>query len=108
MIVGVPGTRCWPYTGSNLEAKLGFRIDIGELIRRDEQTGEAVRQFNVQFNKNAEHSTLRKYAASHSHEKRIILEFSVNAKTNAIALSDAEIQGVIREDLVKGLMKIGM
>lgn len=108
LLYGQPGTRCWPPVGGMEETKLGFRIDVGDLVIRNETTGEAVRLFNVQFNKNAENSTIRKIAQSHSHEKRIIIEIGVNVTTGQVGLTDEEIAGVVKYELLESMQTIGM
>jgi len=62
---GEPGHRAAPARGSNHDAKIGSRIDVGEIVRKDEKE---FRRYKFQLNSNAQDSTLKKKAAQDSHK----------------------------------------
>ncbi|DAA79654.1 TPA_exp: Uncharacterized protein A8136_0427 [Trichophyton benhamiae CBS 112371] len=61
---GIPGHRAAPAKGGNHDAKIGSRIDVGEIIKK---AGKDYRRYKFQLNLNAEDSTLKKMAAQDSH-----------------------------------------
>jgi hypothetical protein len=61
---GEPGHRAAPARGGNHDARIGSRIDVGELIKK---AGKEYRRYKFQLNLNAQDSTLKKKAAQDSH-----------------------------------------
>ncbi|KAI9923367.1 hypothetical protein ASPWEDRAFT_403846 [Aspergillus wentii DTO 134E9] len=61
---GEPGHRAAPARGGNHDARIGSRIDVGEIIKK---AGKEYRRYKFQLNSNAQDSTLKKKAAQDSH-----------------------------------------
>ncbi|KAF2241905.1 hypothetical protein BU26DRAFT_525015 [Trematosphaeria pertusa] len=62
---GEPGHRAAPARGGNHDARIGSRIDVGEIIKK---AGKEFRRYKFQLNSNAQDSTLKKKAAQDSHK----------------------------------------
>ncbi|KAJ5115223.1 hypothetical protein NUU61_000982 [Penicillium alfredii] len=62
---GEPGHRAAPARGGNHDARIGSRIDVGEIIKK---AGKEYRRYKFQLNLNAQDSTLKKKAAQDSHK----------------------------------------
>lgn len=62
---GEPGHRAAPARGENHDARIGSRIDVGEIIKK---AGKEYRRYKFQLNLNAQDSTLKKKAAQDSHK----------------------------------------
>lgn len=62
---GEPGHRAAPARGGNHDARIGSRIDVGEVIKK---AGKDYRRYKFQLNLNAQDSTLKKKAAQDSHK----------------------------------------
>ncbi|OOF96590.1 hypothetical protein ASPCADRAFT_206763 [Aspergillus carbonarius ITEM 5010] len=63
--MGEPGHRAAPARGGNHDARIGSRIDVGEIILK---AGREFRRYKFQLNSNAQDSTLKKKAAQDSHK----------------------------------------
>ncbi|CAG7997350.1 unnamed protein product [Penicillium salamii] len=63
--LGEPGHRAAPARGGNHDARIGSRIDVGEIIKK---AGKEYRRYKFQLNLNAQDSTLKKKAAQDSHK----------------------------------------
>ncbi|KAM5476215.1 hypothetical protein MauCBS54593_000900 [Microsporum audouinii] len=62
--LGEPGHRAAPARGGNHDARIGSRIDVGEITKK---AGKEYRRYKFQLNSNAQDSTLKKKAAQNSH-----------------------------------------
>ncbi|KAJ9273691.1 hypothetical protein DTO212C5_325 [Paecilomyces variotii] len=62
---GESGHRAAPTHGGNHDARIGSRIDLGEIIKK---AGKEYRRYKFQLNLNAQDSTLKKKAAQDSHK----------------------------------------
>jgi hypothetical protein len=62
---GEPGHRAAPARGGNHDARIGSRLDVGEIIKKG---GKEFRRYKFQLNSNAQDSTLKKKAAQDSHK----------------------------------------
>jgi hypothetical protein len=87
---GEPGHRAAPARGGNHDAKIGSRIDVGEIVKKD---GKEFRRYKFQLNLNAEDSTLKKKAAQDSHKVYSSADVEVKAdRTEEQAMRDFEAQ----------------
>lgn len=71
---GEPGHRAAPARGGNHDARIGSRIDIGEIIKKG---GKEFRRYKFQLNVDAQDSTLRKKAAQDSHKVYSIADVEI-------------------------------
>lgn len=62
---GTPGTRAAPTRAGNNDAKLGCRLDFGEVYVKGEKKYQ---RYYLQLNKQAEDSTIQKLAQKNSHQ----------------------------------------
>ena len=62
---GEPGHRAAPARGGNHDARIGSRVDVGDIVRK---AGKDYRRYKFQLNSNAQDSTLKKMAAQDSHK----------------------------------------
>lgn len=70
------GNRAAPACGGNYDAKIGSRIDVGEIINK---SGKEFRRYKFQLNLNAEDCTLRKKAARDYHRVYSIAYVEIQA-----------------------------
>lgn len=71
---GTPGERAGPTKSGNNDAKIGSRLDVGEMLKKD---GKDFRRYHWQYNIDAENSTIRKAAQKNSHRKVSFADFEI-------------------------------
>ncbi|EEQ92197.2 hypothetical protein RJZ56_003722 [Blastomyces dermatitidis] len=84
---GTPGERAAPTKSGTNDSKIGSRLDVGALVKKD---GKEYRRYYLQLNINAENSTIRKEAQQDSH--RTLSFADVEIKQNP---TDAETEAAV-------------
>ncbi|KAG6847193.1 hypothetical protein H0H93_009594 [Arthromyces matolae] len=95
-IGGEAGSRCWP-KGNKMSGQVGFRVDVGEQYI-DKATGDKVRGFNLQLNKDSQDKSIAELAAKKSHEKRICFHVPSNVTDAEVLQFVEELLANIREN----------
>lgn len=74
--LGEPGHRASPARGGNHDARIGSRIDVGEIIKK---SGKEFRRYKFQLNSNAQDSTLKRMAAQDYHKTYSTADVEIKA-----------------------------
>lgn len=96
--VGEAGHRGAPARGGNHDAKIGSRIDLGEIIKKG---GKEFRRYKFQLNLNAEDSTLKKKAAQDPH--KVYSNADVEMKADRTEEEEQQAMRDFEEEMLKNL-----
>ncbi|PYH76648.1 hypothetical protein BO82DRAFT_369227 [Aspergillus uvarum CBS 121591] len=100
---GEPGHRAAPARGGNHDARIGSRIDTGEIVKK---AGKEYRRYKFQLNSNAEDSTLKKKAAQDSH--KVYSTADVEIKENRTPEEEEQAMRDFEEEMSKNLIFQGL
>ncbi|KAL4918680.1 hypothetical protein BDW62DRAFT_60788 [Aspergillus aurantiobrunneus] len=95
---GEPGHRAAPARGGNHDARIGSRIDIGEIVKK---AFKEYRRYKFQLNSNAEDSTLKRKAAQDSH--KVYSTADVEIKESRTQEEEEQAMRDFEEEMLKNL-----